>query len=47
MTTDDDPYDLERFVAAQNEGGTYDHAVAELRAGGKDSHWMWFCLPPT
>jgi uncharacterized protein (DUF1810 family) len=29
----DDPYDLERFVAAQNEGATYDRAVGELRRG--------------
>ncbi|ROR90259.1 DUF1810 domain-containing protein [Nocardioides aurantiacus] len=37
--------DLERFVAAQDEGGTYDRALAELRAGHKTSHWMWFVLP--
>ena len=41
----DDPYDLERFVAAQNAGGTYDRAVAELRRGRKQSHWMWFVFP--
>ena len=41
----DDPYDLGRFVAAQNAGGTYDHAVAELRRGRKTSHWMWFVFP--
>jgi uncharacterized protein (DUF1810 family) len=41
----DDPYDLERFVAAQDAGGTYDRAVAELRAGRKTSHWMWFVFP--
>jgi uncharacterized protein (DUF1810 family) len=40
-----DPYRLERFVAAQNEGGTYQRAVAELRAGSKVSHWMWFVFP--
>jgi len=44
MSTDD-PYDLERFVAAQDAGGTYAHAVAELRAGRKTSHWMWFVFP--
>src|SRR3982750_1208644 len=38
-------YDLERFVAAQDAGGTYDRAVAELRAGRKTSHWMWFVFP--
>jgi uncharacterized protein (DUF1810 family) len=40
-----DPYRLERFVAAQDQGGTYDRAVAELRAGAKVSHWMWFVFP--
>src|SRR5437588_12684888 len=39
------PFDLERFVAAQDQGGTYDAAVAELRAGRKRSHWMWFVFP--
>ncbi|MCK6209105.1 DUF1810 domain-containing protein [Georgenia sp. EYE_87] len=41
----DDPYDLERFVTAQDDGGTYDRALAELRRGRKTSHWMWFVLP--
>jgi len=44
MSTED-PYDLQRFVAAQDAGGTYDHAVAELRGGRKTSHWMWFIFP--
>lgn len=38
-------YDLDRFVAAQNSGGTYEQALAELRAGRKSSHWMWFVFP--
>jgi uncharacterized protein (DUF1810 family)/uncharacterized damage-inducible protein DinB len=42
---DVDPYRLERFVAAQERGGTYERAVAELRAGAKVSHWMWFVFP--
>ena len=37
--------DLERFVAAQEDGGTYERALAELRAGRKRSHWMWFVFP--
>ena len=41
----DDPYDLQRFVTAQDAGGTYQHALAELRAGRKTSHWMWFVFP--
>lgn len=43
--TNDDPYHLERFVSAQNEGHTYDHAVEELKRGRKTSHWMWFVFP--
>jgi uncharacterized protein (DUF1810 family) len=34
---------LERFVEAQRS--TYDQALAELRAGAKRSHWMWFVFP--
>jgi uncharacterized protein (DUF1810 family) len=41
----DDPFSLERFVSAQDEGGTYARALAELRAGRKRSHWMWFVFP--
>ena len=37
--------DLERFVEAQDAGGTYDRALRELRAGRKTSHWMWFVFP--
>jgi len=41
----DDPYDLQRFADAQDAGGTYERAVAELRGGRKQSHWMWFVFP--
>ncbi|MFI6263107.1 DUF1810 domain-containing protein [Micromonospora sp. NPDC051006] len=41
----DDPYDLERFVAAQNHHGTYEQALVELRRGAKVRHWMWFVFP--
>jgi len=40
-----DPFDLQRFVDAQDRGGTYDGALAELRDGRKTSHWMWFVFP--
>ena len=40
-----DPHNLERFVAAQNNGATYAQALEELRAGSKRSHWMWFVFP--
>ena len=36
---------LQRFVDAQDAGGTYDRAAGELRAGRKTSHWMWFVFP--
>jgi uncharacterized protein (DUF1810 family) len=39
----DAPYRLERFVAAQQE--SYTRALAEIRAGAKQSHWMWFIFP--
>jgi uncharacterized protein (DUF1810 family) len=38
-----DPYDLERFVQAQ--AADYDRALRELRAGKKESHWMWYVFP--
>ena len=43
--TVEDPYDLDRFVSAQDGGGTYRQALAELRQGAKRSHWMWFVFP--
>ena len=36
-------FDLDRFVDAQAE--IYDAALAELHAGRKRSHWMWFIFP--
>lgn len=39
----DDQYDLQRFVDAQ--APIYDQALAELRAGRKQSHWMWYVFP--
>jgi uncharacterized protein (DUF1810 family) len=38
-----DSYNLERFVAAQEH--VYPRVVSELRAGRKQSHWMWFIFP--
>jgi uncharacterized protein (DUF1810 family) len=38
-----DRYELKRFVDAQD--GVYEQACAELRAGRKRSHWMWFVFP--
>ena len=41
----DDPFNLERFMAAQDSGDAYRHVVEELRRGRKTSHWMWFVFP--
>ncbi|UAK24137.1 DUF1810 domain-containing protein [Sphingomonas nostoxanthinifaciens] len=38
-----DPFDLDRFVAAQAD--SYTAAIGEIRAGAKRSHWMWFVFP--
>lgn len=38
-----DPHDLQRFVAAQQP--LYARALNELKAGHKQSHWMWFVFP--
>jgi uncharacterized protein (DUF1810 family) len=40
-----EPFDLRRFTSAQDEHGTYDRALGELRDGRKVSHWMWFVFP--
>ena len=39
----DDPFNLTRFVEAQNP--IYDRVCSELRRGRKTSHWMWFIFP--
>ena len=41
--SDADPFDLERFVTAQ--APVFTTALAELKAGRKRSHWMWFIFP--
>jgi|SRR5215831_18926511 len=38
-----DPFDLERFVNAQNR--VFEGVLAELRQGDKQGHWMWFIFP--
>ena len=38
-----DPYNLQRFVAAQQD--VYEQVCSELRRGRKTSHWMWFIFP--
>ena len=41
--TASDSFDLQRFIDAQD--GVYETALAELHAGSKQSHWMWFVFP--
>ncbi|MFT3781129.1 MAG: DUF1810 domain-containing protein [Nibricoccus sp.] len=41
--TKHDPFDLERFVTAQNQ--SYETALNELRCGAKQSHWIWYIFP--
>src|SRR6201997_128285 len=38
-----DPYNLGRFLAAQEP--VFSEVCAELGAGHKESHWMWFIFP--
>ncbi len=39
----EDQFDLQRFLAAQESD--FETAIAELRGGRKQSHWMWFIFP--
>lgn len=39
----DDPYDLRRFVRAQEVD--YQRALLEIKSGRKRSHWMWYIFP--
>jgi uncharacterized protein (DUF1810 family) len=41
----EDRYGLQRFVDAQEDAAIYARALGELRAGRKQSHWIWFVFP--
>lgn len=41
----DDPFNLRRFVEAQDDAAIYARALGELRDGHKRSHWIWFVFP--
>ncbi|MEB3288814.1 MAG: DUF1810 domain-containing protein [Leptolyngbya sp.] len=43
MVNTPDPHDLNRFVQAQ--APVYGQALAEIQAGQKRSHWMWYIFP--
>ena len=36
---------LERFLRAQDNGSSYERALAELKAGRKTGHWIWWVFP--
>jgi uncharacterized protein (DUF1810 family) len=40
-----DPFNLARFVAAQNQGDCFTTALAEIREGRKTGHWIWWVFP--
>jgi uncharacterized protein (DUF1810 family) len=40
-----DPHNLTRFLRIQNTRGHYATALSEMRAGAKESHWIWFVFP--
>jgi uncharacterized protein (DUF1810 family) len=42
-TTSEDPYDLNRFVRAQEDD--YEQALSEIKHGQKRTHWMWYIFP--
>lgn len=39
----DDPYQLSRFLTAQQED--FERALAEIESGKKRTHWMWYIFP--
>jgi uncharacterized protein (DUF1810 family) len=41
----EDRHGLQRFLDAQEDAAIYTRALAELRAGRKQSHWIWFVFP--
>lgn len=43
MSKNSDPYNLQRFVDAQEL--IYEEVCSELRDGYKVGHWMWFVFP--
>ncbi|MBF1635028.1 MAG: DUF1810 family protein [Prevotella sp.] len=40
-----DPFDIERFIKAQNADNTYQRALEEIQRGHKTSHWIWYIFP--
>ena len=40
-----DPFNIERFIKAQNADNTYQRALEEMQRGHKASHWIWYIFP--
>jgi len=40
-----EPFNLNRFVEAQNRAASFEQALAELHLGRKTSHWIWWVFP--
>ena len=40
-----DPFNIERFIEAQNTSNTYRQALVEMQQGHKQTHWIWFIFP--
>src|SRR3954471_2301881 len=43
MAGSGDPYDLSRFLQAQEDD--YEQALSEIAGGRKRSHWIWYIFP--
>ncbi|WP_069963204.1 DUF1810 domain-containing protein [Lacunisphaera limnophila] len=43
INPEEDPFDLTRFLLAQAD--TYAQVLAELKAGRKRTHWIWYIFP--
>jgi uncharacterized protein (DUF1810 family) len=43
VTMNTDPYNLNRFISAQE--GVFENVINELSNGRKQTHWMWFIFP--
>jgi len=38
-------FDIDRFIKAQELDNSYAHALREIQAGGKRTHWIWYVFP--
>lgn len=45
MIENKDNFDIQRFIKAQDNYGSYDIALSEVRNGHKTSHWIWYIFP--